>query len=146
MFSSVEWTLQRYLVILIQEKPYGIILIATINSKYSHIIPACPKWVRVVQSVGALKRGINKIILGVPKWVRKQNLVSQIVTAGLRPGALKRSVRPGVSKRHLRVVDVHLSTSLVFTPSYYPQNWKLPKKFKHWVTSQVLPSIRKYGQ
>ena len=46
----------------------------------------------------------------------------------------------------VRVVYVHLSTSLVFTPSYYPQNWKLPKKFKHWVTSQVLPSIRKYGQ
>ena len=66
--------------------------------------------------------------------------------AGLRPGALKRSVRPGASERHLRVVYVHLSTSLVFTPSYYPQNWKLPKKFKHWVTSQVLPSIRKYGQ
>ena len=65
-------------------------LIVTINSKYSHIIPAGPKWVRRVQSVGALKQGINKIILGVPKWVRQQNLVSQIVTAGLRLGALKR--------------------------------------------------------
>ena len=88
---------------------------------------SAPKVGRWVQSVGALKQGINKIILGVPNWVRQQNLVSQIVTAGLTPGALKRGDRPGVSKRHLRVVYVHLSTSLVFTPSYYPHNWKLLK-------------------
>ena len=35
--------------------------------------------------------------------------------------------------------------NLVSTSLYYPQNKKPLKSSKKWVTSQVLPSIRKFG-
>ena len=97
MFGSVVWTLQRYLVIVVNTRKaiWNHVDSDDKQQIFTHHTSVPKMGTAVGQSAGALKRGINKIILGVPKWVRQQNLVSQIVTAGLRPGALKRDDRLG---------------------------------------------------
>ena len=121
-------------------------LIVTINSKYSQIIPACPKWVRRWAKVLGPWNGVStKWFLGSQNgsdnktWCHK--LWRQASDLGPWNGATGWGVKTTPQGSLCTFINESGFYSLILSSLL-----ETAEKFKHWVTSQVLPSIRKYGQ
>ena len=128
MFGSVVWTLQRYLVIVVNTRKaiWNRVDRDDKQQIFKHHT-SVPKMGTVGPKCWGPETGYQQN----NSWGPKMGPTTKpgVTNCDGRPQTWgpERGDRPGVSKRHLRVVYVHLSTSLVFTPSYHRHYWKLLK-------------------